>query len=448
MVAALAALVAAIFALTVWGGLPATDERTAFVISIGVMIAFALLFTLLGWHLLFRPLPAGHKVPTARSLTRGQLQLLASLLGVSAVSLIVGAFWDEVWHRQYGIPFGQDFFWRPHLLMYFSFLLVVILAFGGLYLLMKQGKGTLQQRFRANPLLGLLVIVCGFVLYVIPADPLWHAIYGKDLSAWSIPHTLLAISFTSIMILTAAVQLSTLPLHEWTSILKLRFSEVLPVIAIAFSTMFLLQLLTAEWDQISSVSASLRSRPEWILPANIMVVAALVATLANHAIRRVGTATLVGLLALGFRALLVSVFQFEGVSANMWLVLLPPMVAIDVWYAIRLYTGRAAPSWISSALAGAVGMIVVSFPVINRLLFYPQISQTNLLPMSLAVIVASVGASWFGRNLGDYLALGNKSGETAIESTPERSYVFVSVAGLLAILMFIGLFIGTAVPPV
>jgi hypothetical protein len=88
----------------------------------------------MAWHLLFRPLPTGQTV-REQPIQASYRQALALLLGVGGYGITVGGFWDEIWHRQYGIPFGEDFFWRPHLLMYFGIGVTIVLAFAGLYII-------------------------------------------------------------------------------------------------------------------------------------------------------------------------------------------------------------------------------------------------------------------------------------------------------------------------
>ena len=111
-----------------------------------------------------------------------------------------------MWHRSFGLPFGEDLLWRPHLLLYFGFLSVSALAGVALLILLRgssdlQSRPSLQQRFRAQPVLGLLTLVGGFLIFAIPADPVWHTLYGEDITAWSLPHLILTISFAMIMFL-------------------------------------------------------------------------------------------------------------------------------------------------------------------------------------------------------------------------------------------------------
>src|SRR5919108_4209496 len=90
---------------------------------------------LLAWWLLASPLPPGRRpvgpaAPSERVLR--VRRLMAAVVLLSGVLLRVGAPWDELWHRLYGVPFGEDLLWPPHLLLYASFALSFALIAAGL----------------------------------------------------------------------------------------------------------------------------------------------------------------------------------------------------------------------------------------------------------------------------------------------------------------------------
>jgi hypothetical protein len=92
-----------------WSGVPRGERALAFWIGVELLLVILIAFSWAAWHLLFRLLPAGQTV-RAPPVKASYGQALALLLGVGGAGLIVGAFWDEIWHRQYSTPFGEDFF--------------------------------------------------------------------------------------------------------------------------------------------------------------------------------------------------------------------------------------------------------------------------------------------------------------------------------------------------
>jgi hypothetical protein len=82
-------------------------------LSLAALIIF---LSLVAWWLFASPLREAIEVtaPT-RDLLRVRYRMALVVLG-SFVLLRLGASWDELWHRQYGVPFGEDLLWPPHLL--------------------------------------------------------------------------------------------------------------------------------------------------------------------------------------------------------------------------------------------------------------------------------------------------------------------------------------------
>lgn len=426
-----------------WGGVPRGEAVPVFWIGVGLLILICAGFGWLTWHLLFRQLPAGHRLPAATSAPASIRLLIATLLGIASLYLVVGGFWDEVWHRQYGLPFGDDFFWRPHIMMYFCFGAVMLLGMYSLYQLMRAGQGTFQQRFRANPILGLVVLVAAFLFFALPADPIWHSIYGEDLSAWSIPHLLLFFAFASVMLLAVALQLSTIPVQNWRGVWRLGLSDLIPLLMIASIVLTMGQLMLTEWDNMTRLTPLMQSRPEWLLPAIIVGLVAGVGTLINHALRCVGAATVSVLLALGTRLLLIRLFETNIMSADGWLLMIAPALLLDLWYAFRLRQSDRRLLWLGGALAAALGTLVISYPLAESL--YPVFQVQNMPLMVIIIVLTSIGTSWLGTQIGDYLATANKFVESAPITVPVRA---VSIGGLLASMALIVVLVVTATPPI
>ena len=105
-------------AFTIWGGIP-TETK------VGLFWLQASLF--LPGHLRLRPgfLASARPSPGNRTcanhrmygfvVSREREIARADLWRAAAYAIFVGGVWDEIWHRSYGIPFGEDLFWRPHL---------------------------------------------------------------------------------------------------------------------------------------------------------------------------------------------------------------------------------------------------------------------------------------------------------------------------------------------
>jgi hypothetical protein len=433
---------------TAWSGLPEGENNHLFWVGTAVLLALLFAIGFAVWHLLFRPLPVGHKVLPAIHIKLVHRQLLVVLLTVSAINLIVGAFWDEGWHGMYGVPLGEDLLWRPHLLMYFGFLSVPLVGLAAFYLLLRQGKGTLQQRFRSNPLLSWMVIAAAFFVYVIPADPIWHGIYGDDISAWSLPHLLLFFSFHVVMALALVIHMSTLTSRKWGSVRQIQLSDIIPFLIFAFNINGGLQFITTDYDRLSAsrpLSDYMLLRPEWLLPAMIALLSTLIAVAAVCTTRRIGAATVVGILAVLTRVALVEIFNFDFLRVETWLLILSPMVAVDLVYAFMLRRDQRPPAPLLSGAGSAVAMVVVVFPLMNQMMVYPQVGVANLLPMVVAVIAATMAGSWLGQQYGDYLAANSKEVETEAK---QNRMVYVPIGALFATVLFLIVFINTAAPPV
>lgn len=440
---------AALGVFTILGGIPSDERVGVFWVATSVMIALLLAFGVITWHLLFRPLPAGQVVPQGQTLKARTRMLLGLLLAICSFSLIVSTFWDELWHRTYGIPLGEDLIWRPHLMMYFTFGSVTILGFAGLYSLMRNGKGTFQQRFQANPVMGLAILTAAFLLYVIPADPIWHAIYGDDITAWSVPHLLLVMCFITIMWLAMAFHMTTLPARVWGSLRRLSFNDAVPILMAACGQMICLQFFTTEYDQaIEDIHEVVRARPDWMLPLFIAVIGTFTGIAINHTLRIYGAATLSGLVALGFRMALIAIFNTELLWTNAWITILPVLVAIDLWYGFAVSTGRAEtrPMLLSpgGGFAAGLGVILVSMPLIMPQV-YPYLVFRELVIAVPAILAATVAMGAASGRIADYMATANKG----VEAELGQAWVpLVSFGTLAVVIGLVVVFITTASPPV
>lgn len=472
LIAAVALIVLGAF--VVFGGVPTDDRAGIFWIATGVMIALLLGFAAATWHLLFRALPIGHRIPQGNVLALTNRALLGLLLGIASFSLIISTFWDELWHRQFGIPLGEDLLWRPHMMMYFTFGTVTILGFFGLRTIIRENKGTLQQRFRANPIMGLSILTGGFLMYVIPADPVWHAIYGDDISAWSIPHLLLVLCFITIMLLSVAYHMSTMAPRLWRGFWRMSVGDIIPLLMFACVQTIFLQFFTTEYDQGFAARAVVGSipngRPDWMLPLILVLTAAFAGVGIVHTTRRVGAATLSGLVALGIRVALLGVFDTELLHLKAPIVIMPALIAIDLWYAFgvsdkdKQQKSRAA--WSGGAVAAVLATVTITIPSLFPE-YYPYM-QINDLSVGVGMMTAiGLLAALGGAIVGDYVGTANKDIDPLRDLTltmPADDFKnlrarpfgnfgatawvpLMSFGALLATVGFIIVFIVTAVPP-
>src|SRR5258708_11600205 len=133
-------------ALAVWGGMPPAAAMPGFMVGVLILLAVGGLIGFAGWYLLLRPLPDNIKVIRQSVLQPIQRRLIGSLLILAMLVEVIGGNWDETWHRRFGIPFGKDFFWRPHILIYVGLMAIVLLAGIGWIAIMRRGRGNLVQR--------------------------------------------------------------------------------------------------------------------------------------------------------------------------------------------------------------------------------------------------------------------------------------------------------------
>ena len=432
-------------AFTIWGGIPADEQTGAFWAQAGLLFAVICAFVALTWHLLARPLAPSLRQPQVDSLPLNARQTLALLLASGGIAIFVGAFWDELWHRLYGIPFGEDFFWRPHLLMYFGFGTTIFTGSWALYYLNSQLRGNFQQRFRSNSIVSLLILNAAFLLYALPADPVWHWTFGEDLTAWSIPHLILLLSFVMTLLLAFFVYQSTLPERKWRTVVRLGFHESFSLVIFAALLLVWLQLMLIDWDAaLAGISLEWLGlyRPEWLLAANLLACVTFTGVLATRVLRCAGAATAGGLLALGIRIGLIHLFEAEMLQYVAWVAALLPLFAIDIWALYNCVIRKREVEWRGTAAAVSAAMLV-NLPVIRSLY---RLEEGDNLAYALAVIVTGLGMSWFSHQVAD--AMQRK--REAAASSPAKSKAIkpaVSVGLLSAFLAFIFVFIVTASPP-
>jgi hypothetical protein len=456
--------------LTLLAGLPPAETAGAFAVGVLSLLGVTVGLGALAWHWLIRPLPAGLQPAQAIAIAPTTRSLIALFLTLGTVGIGIAASWDEMWHSFYGIPFGEDFWWRPHLLMYFSFGTVLVVGGWSWWVLMMRSRGTLQQRFRGNGLLGFGVLTGLFAVYALAADPIWHAIYGVDITPWSLPHLMLLV-LTVLMALMATGYHKTLqaPRAWQVGFRGMTWREVMILAVMAGSVIDFALIFTVEWyiagsspvaaqevlrlggtpeavtlaagGQTDNLSTLLRvaTYPDGLLFAFIGGIAGLFGVLSLHLTRIIGAATLTALMALGMRVLLEASFDGAG---NGLLTLYPialSMVALDVLYAVR--RGGVIPTALFTTLAGGVAVTGITGALLPLVLPFMGQSPDLYFGRLLASLV-SVGAGvWLAQVIGRQL-----EGTPAVAQTTSGTRWDALVYGGFG--AFVVWFIVTAPPPV
>jgi hypothetical protein len=422
--------------LVFWGG--TARPGPAFVTGVATMIGLLAVFVGASWWLLASPLPSGTRVQPSN--VTGLRPVVAVTAISSGLIFTTAGLWDEVWHRKYG-GFGRDFLWPPHLLLYGSVALISLIAVIGLLAIALRGTGGWRERFRQEPLLGVIALVSSYLVLAAPSDELWHRLYGQDLSAWSLPHVMLVTGIAMVM-------LTAVPLALWGPRGHgQRFRGFLALLLIAWATTMLVQVGTAEWEglkRISSGGDAYRSafwaRPEWLYPVVITVIALFSGRFAQVVTRQPLAASSVAVIVLVAR--FVTLLVMGGSSVNVsfvpHLLILPGMIALDLWHWIR--KDRSA---IGNLVSAAV-LLVVALPVIAQWKIYPRVNEGTVPGMVFWGLLVGLAAGWAGTQLGAWFA----SLEPEATSSSVASSGRVVLVGLGVAMTVIAFVLITARPPV
>jgi hypothetical protein len=440
--------------ITVMGGTPPPEMMTVFVIGVLVTIGGTAVIGAIGWHLLVRPLPTGQKVVYKQLLTGQRRHIVGLLMVIGLVNVAIGSTWDEIWHSNYGIPFGEDFFWRPHQMLYFGFIVTIGVAAWGLYNVLMKGEGTLQQRFRSDPVVGLAIISGAYLAFALPADPIWHSIYGVDLTAWSLPHVVLLVMVLLMGISAAAMQLSSEPARQWAAIwqggtwrdglMVIIFTSVMMVYLLVFIIEWYFfptrpGLFTLEIDFLSK-------RPDWLLSALLLLISVFIGGIALFTTRRIGVVTLMALIGLGTRFIVEAVLQSPYTGMTPYVVIVPAMLALDVASYVLLVQ-RQQFNRLILALAVTLTFAVIGLPAMSMLFAYPQVTLTNAPIVIIVAFIVTYISLWMAEVVGDFLRGLEVADATAAVAAPVTRRIWIDgvvYAGFSLFALFLML---TAVPP-
>jgi hypothetical protein len=432
-----------------WGG--SARPGPLFIAGVIVLASLILIFGLLiAWL---------YKDPQAISTSSqsADLRYVIAILALgSTISLITGGVWDEVWHRQYG-GFGDDFLWSPHLLIYTSLFIFGVFAVSGLWFTLRR-KGSIREKFQAETHVGLLGLICTFLIVSLPSDVLWHQIYGKDITAWSLPHLLTGSGVVAIALAAAGLALSLVPRSEnWKTIDNFFVLEGFALLLISTGTFLLLHIGTAEWEGIKSVSLGTSNpfsrafweRPEWLYPVVVSSIALFASMFALHAVRRVGAATVVALVVISLRLSYLAAFGSQAQRLNLgyisYLLMLPPAVSLDLWYVFQRHRADNFITLVSGTVIGGITFLAVGLPIIHTALIYPRISSQTLPGMVIMGLLMSFVSGWAGARLGHWIV--SLAPHRCEYHPSSRANIYLSI-GLATILGGMLIIMLTAQPPV
>jgi len=354
--------------------------------SMAFSTAAAAIVTASVWWFYLSPLPA--RSAAASRPSRRLAGWLAALLGLSAVEFVAGALWDASKHILTGIvPAGADFLWPPHLLIYGSFLISLIIAIIAVAIVAGPGwrAGERDPRLwiRRNPYLGLVALASLYSLLSIPGDALWHALYGIDLTAWSPPHLIIGFMMCAVSISAVGVLVQTRPpLGRWTGV-----DLAIPVLlGLMLNVAGIVGFI--EWEIWGGAYPILvRTNPIWVYPTVAGAIAAIVLVLARRLSRFPFAATLAALAFYGLRLAVMLGLRLTGNIVPS----LPPMfilaaVLLDVLPWRRVPAGLLRDA--AMAAAFTVGYAVIALPLLTVRDHLPAFSALDLVIAVLATLAA------------------------------------------------------------
>ncbi|MCI0729627.1 MAG: hypothetical protein L0332_23345 [Chloroflexi bacterium] len=233
----------------IWKGLLFSSTAVAF-------------FLFLAWWLYLSPVRP--PVQAAGQVSPRLAGWLAVLLSLAALQLITGAYWDASMHLKTGrIPGGSDFLWPPHIMIYSSFLFSFVVGLTAIGVVARVGwpAGMRDPRrwVRSHPYLGAVAVASLYMMMALPGDAIWHEVVGIDLTAWSPPHLMIALSNAAVLIsgvaLLARVR-GRVARPGWAN------GAIVLLLALMLNVTYLVGIL--EWE-LPNGGAHL-SRPIWFYP--------------------------------------------------------------------------------------------------------------------------------------------------------------------------------------
>jgi len=228
------------------------------------VLAYIFMFSILtsiGWFVYLAPLNGkNHLSESENNLSQRRYKIIAIIIGISFIIFTLGgASWDVTWHLWLRT---DDTAWLPHILGIYPWFLVI-----GVTVVICLGQVLAKSRNNARKEkdLGLIIILGIFFLLTSFSDPVWHVIYGKDITAFSLPH---ALTLLAIILMGMSI--------AWLCVRKIKNGttgawRALAVICLAGSWADFFLTFTSEFElQIQpSTDVIFQLRPNWYYPAMI-----------------------------------------------------------------------------------------------------------------------------------------------------------------------------------
>ena len=378
----------------------------------------------------------------------------ALLVGIGALLICFGAYWDFSEHVVTGIvPGGEDFLWPPHLMIYAGFLIAFLVATGGLLALampnLRAGVNDPRHWVRRNPYVGATVLIAGYGLFSIPGDAIWHELYGIDLTAWSPPHVFLALASASLPIFAAGLLIgggntaaSAKNVSETSSrrhpvsrtgiVVKLPWQPVgkkrpasdwrnfVSLLYLALALNVFLIIGSSEWE-VGKVTGLVAQRPVWLYPTVIGVSSFFVSILARRLVPGPWSATAFALFYFGVR-IAVTTFAdaLSGAPPRLTLVFLLGAVLLDLTYQWMDRFGFKPRDWqyrLAAAGGFMVGFSIVAQPTIafHLLQFLPSFTVPDHVITSMSVFVLNAALYPVALGLGNWLQNSENENEDALQ---------------------------------
>ncbi len=323
--------------------------------------AAILIIALSLWWMYFSPVKM--KIETVVQPRPASAARTAALLGLAAVIMVIGALWDASMHVSTGtVPGGSDFLWPPHILLYSGFFISWLVAITSILEIAvdgrRQGLRDPRQWVRRNPYLGAVVLASFYSLAAIPGDAIWHELFGVDLTAWSPPHLMLAISNATVLICAVGLLVQVRPHIRAPRRVDL---GVMALLALMLNFAYLVGVL--EWELPLGRSPFVEARPIWAYPLVGGAVALFAFLLAKRLTKGRWAATITALIFYGVRISIAIGLDLTGNAAPYNpLAFLLGAILLDVipWAQIRSHMGRA----IGTALAYTGGYALLALPLL------------------------------------------------------------------------------------